>query len=98
MTAAAHAGRTRTAPSWPLWWRPWSCRGDLDIDQRDEQVFETDIGAAVLLAQFGERALGHQASRRNDSDPVGHALGDFENMRCHDHGAAGADPLAQQSL
>ena len=34
----------------------------------------------------------------DDADAVGHAFGDFENMRGHDHGAAGANPVAEQSL
>ena len=34
----------------------------------------------------------------DDADAVGHAFGDFENMRGHDHGAAGAHALAEQSL
>ena len=32
------------------------------------------------------------------ADPVGHALGHFQDMRSHDHGAAVAHALAQQSL
>ena len=34
----------------------------------------------------------------DDADAVGHALGDFENMRGHDDGAAGGDALAQDVL
>ena len=70
----------------------------LDLDQRDEQLLQAGVGPAVLLAQFGERALGDQTSRGDDADPVGHALGDFEDMRGHDHGAAGAHALREQSL
>ncbi len=52
----------------------------------------------VLLAQFGQRAFRDQPSRGDDADPVGHPFGDFQNMRGHDHGAAGANPIAEQSL
>ena len=33
-----------------------------------------------------------------DPDAVGHALGNFENMRGHDDGAAGGNALAQHVL
>ena len=45
---------------------------------------------ASLLAQLVERALGDQPAAGDDADAVGHALGDLENMRGHDDGAAGA--------
>ena len=32
---------------------------------------------------------------RDDADAVGHALRDFEDVRGHDHGAAGADTLGE---
>ena len=35
---------------------------------------------------------------RDDADAIGHALGDFENVRGHDDGAAGARALAQHRL
>ena len=68
------------------------------VDECNEHVFEAGVVAAVLLAQFGERAFGDQPARGDDADPVGHPFGDFENMRRHDHGAAGADARLQQSL
>ena len=67
-------------------------------DQREEGVFEAGGGFAGLVAQFVERALGDQAPAGDDADAVGHALGDFENMRGHDDGAAGGDALAQHVL
>jgi len=51
-----------------------------------------------LLPQLSKRAFGDQLSGRDDADAVGHAFGDFENVGGHDYGAAGADPLLQQSL
>ena len=45
-----------------------------------------------------ERALGDQPPRCDDADPVGHPFGHFQNMRGHDHGAAGAHPVAEQAL
>ena len=53
---------------------------------------------ATLAAQFFERALGDQPAARDDADPVGHALGHFQNMRGHDHGGAGARAFAQHVL
>ncbi len=74
-------------------------RGDrLDIHKRDEQVLEAGIVMPVLPAQLGKGAFGDKPSRGDDADPVGHAFGDFENMRGHDHGAAGAHPIGEQSL
>ncbi len=52
----------------------------------------------VCLVQFVERAFGDQAPAGDDADAVGHAFGDFENMRGHDDGAAGGDALAQDVL
>src|SRR5256885_9271448 len=52
----------------------------------------------VLLAQFGQSAFGDEASGGDHPDPVGHSFGDFKNMRGHDHGAAGANAIAEQSL
>jgi hypothetical protein len=60
--------------------------------------FEAGVVAAVLLAQLGERALGDQPAGGDDADPVGHPLGDLQNMRRHDHRAAGANAIAEQSL
>ena len=37
-------------------------------------------------------------ARGDDADAVGHPFGDFQNMRRHDHGAAGTDAVLQQSL
>ena len=45
-----------------------------------------------------KRAFGDKPSRRDDADAVGHAFGHFQNMRGHDHGAAGAHAFLQQSL
>ena len=55
-------------------------------------------GLAGLAAQFVERAFGDQPAAGDDADAVGHALGDFEDMRGHDDGAAGGDALAQHVL
>ncbi len=70
----------------------------LERHQCDEEIFEAGVGMAVLLAQLGQRALGDQAARGDHADAVGHALGDLENMRGHDDGAAGLNALAQQAL
>ena len=51
-----------------------------------------------LRTQLVERAFGDQPSARDDADAVGHALGDFEDVRGHDDGVAGRDPLAQHAL
>ena len=53
---------------------------------------------SVLLAQFGERTFGHQPSRGDDADPVGHPFGHLEYMCGHDHRAAGAHAICEQSL
>src|SRR3954454_8120861 len=87
----ARAGQTMQAP-WPN-----SC-GCRDIDQRDKQVFQAGVMLAILLAQFGQSALRDEPSRGDDADPVGHSFGDFENVRGHDYGAAGADAIIEQSL
>ena len=52
----------------------------------------------VLLAQFGQSAFGDKASGGDHPDPVGHSFGDFKNMRGHDHCAAGANAISEQSL
>ena len=70
----------------------------LGIDQRDEHVLEAGVVAAVLLAQLGQRAFGHQPAGGDDADPVRHPFGDFKNMCRHDHGAAGADAISEQPL
>src|SRR5271170_4682070 len=74
-------------------------------DEREEGVFEArvavDFGparlravaAARLATQFLQRAFGDELAASDDADPVRHALGDFENVRGHDHGAAGAGAL-----
>ena len=49
-------------------------------------------------AQLVERAFGDQPAAGDDADAVGHALGDLEDVRGHDHGAAGGDALAQHVL
>ena len=41
---------------------------------------------------------GDQPAAGDHADAVGHALGDFEDMRGHDDGAAGRDALAQHVL
>ena len=43
-----------------------------------------------VRVQLVQRAFGDQPPVGDDADAVGHALGDFENMRGHDDGAAGA--------
>ena len=48
--------------------------------------------------QLGERALGDQAAARQHADALGHALGDFEDVRGHDDRAAGADARLQHVL
>ena len=58
-------------------------------------------GASFLPAwqpQFVEGAFGDEPAVGDDADAVGHALGDFENMRGHDDGAAGAHPFAQHAF
>jgi hypothetical protein len=78
-----------------------SCRANhvrAVVDQRDEQVFEAGIVVPVLLAQFGQGAFGDKPSGRDDADPVGHPLGDFENVRGHDYGAARTHAIPEQSL
>ena len=67
-------------------------------DQREEGIFQAGGGFPGLAVQFVERAFGDQAPAGDDADAVGHALGDFENMRGHDDGAAGGDALAQHVL
>ncbi len=57
-----------------------------------------DGGLPGLVAQLVERALGDQPAAGDDADAVGHALGDFEDVRGHDDGAAGGDALAQHVL
>ena len=64
-------------------------------DQRQERVFERRGAFAGLAVQLVERALGDQPAAGDDADAVGHALGDFQDMRGHDHGAAVRDALAQ---
>ena len=57
--------------------------------------------AALLPAcrrKLLERAFGDQPAAGDDADAVGHALGDFEDVRRHDDGAAGGDVLAQHGL
>src|SRR5271166_4464432 len=77
-------------------------------DQREEGVFQAgataDAAARVmtavggLAAQLLERAFCHEPAVSDDADAVGHAFGDFENMRGHDDGAAGAGALAQYAF
>ena len=72
-------------------------------DQSEEGVFEARIlqaraAIAGLPAQLFEGALRDQPPARDDADPIGHALGDVEDVRGHDHGAAGGDVLAQHGL
>ena len=57
------------------------------------------VGHAPRLAvQLIERALGDEPAVRDDADAVGHALGDFQDVRGHDDGAASAYALAQHVL
>src|SRR6202161_4847628 len=75
-------------------------------DEREEGIFEarqvagafTDVSADSQPPQLGKRALGKEPAVRDDPDPVGHAFGDFQNVRGHDDGAAGADAFAQHAL
>ena len=71
---------------------------DLFGDQREEGVLQARVALAGLDPQLVERALRDQPAAGDDADAVGHALGDFEDVRGHDHGAAGRDPLAQHVL
>ena len=43
-----------------------------------------------LPAEFGQRAFGDEAAVGDDADTLGHALGDLQNMRRHQHRGAGA--------
>ncbi len=72
-------------------------------DEREESIFEARTVArarilAGLEAQFFERAFGDEPAMRDDADAVGHAFGDFKDMRGHDDRAAGADALAQHAF
>ena len=53
---------------------------------------------AGLEPQFFEGAFGDEPAVGDDADAVGHALGDFKNMRGHDDGAAGAHAFAQNAF
>ena len=53
---------------------------------------------ADLPAQFVQRALRDEPAAGDDADAIGHALGDLQDMRGHDDGAAGLDVLAQHGL
>ena len=53
---------------------------------------------AGLEPQLFERAFGDELAVGDDADAVGHALGDFKNVRGHDDGAAGANALAQNAF
>ena len=53
---------------------------------------------SVLLTQFGQCPLGDELSCGDDADPVGHPLGNLEDMRRHDHRAAVAHALAEQAF
>src|SRR6202012_4207996 len=85
--AAARAVQTRKA-RWPS-----SCCLGLDVDQRDEEVFEAGVLVAVLLTQLAERAFGDEAALCDHADAVGHAFGNLEDVSGHDHGAAGTDAI-----
>src|SRR5208282_6111194 len=77
-------------------------------DKREESVFQARAAActagrvvaavAGLAAQLLERALGNELAVGDDADTVGHAFGNFENMRGHDDGAAGERALAQHAF
>jgi hypothetical protein len=41
-----------------------------------------------MPAQVIERAFGDEPAVRDDADVISHALGDFQNVRRHQHGAA----------
>ena len=53
---------------------------------------------AGLEPQLFERAFGDEPAVGDDADAVGHALGDFKNVRGHDDGAAGAHAFAQDAF
>src|SRR5208282_1560442 len=92
-------------PDWII--VPRASRGRRRGDQRQEGVFQAGAAADAarvmtvvggLAAQLLERAFGDEPAVGDDADAVGHAFGDFENMRGHDDGAAGAGALAQHAF
>src|ERR1700722_3621974 len=105
-TAAHHSAEERSAlrcarDTRPDMTRPPSRRLRLLGDEREERVLQARVAAALrarLVAQLVERALRDQPPLRDHADAVGHALGDLEDMRGHDDGAARGDALAQHGL
>src|SRR6266852_6703943 len=94
-------GTSRTSPGMTktLRWLRRTSRGDRFLrHQSEEGVLEAGAALAGWAAQLLERALGDETAAGDDADAVGHALGDFEDMRGHDDGAAGAHALAQHGL
>jgi len=70
---------------------------------RTSQASETCAGAGAtgaetLTRRLGEVALGYETSVGEHNDALGHALGDLQDMRGHDDGAAGANPRLQHVL
>jgi len=53
---------------------------------------------ADLGAQFGQCALGDEVAVIDDTDALGHAFGDFEDVGRHDDGDAGRHFLFQHIL
>ena len=67
-------------------------------DQREKSVFKACRGFSGLTAQIVERTFGDEAATGDNADPIGHALGHFENVRRHYNGAARTHALAQHVL
>ena len=49
-------------------------------------------------AQLLQISLGEEAAGDHHADAVSHALGEFQDVRRHDHGAPGAGALAEHTL
>ena len=67
-------------------------------DEGQERVFQAGIALARLGAQLIQGALSDEATFRDHTNPVGHALGDIQNMRRHDDRTAITQPGAQHIL
>ena len=61
----------------------------LTADKREKSLLQRARAFSGVPAQLVERPLGDEPARGNDADAVGHAFGDLQNVRRHDHGAAG---------
>ncbi len=94
--AALRAARTRRSP------RPLS-RGDSPLpgivfDERKEGVLEAGMAYPDLPAQLVQIPFSEEAAGHHHTDAVSHALGDLQDVRRHDHGAAATGALAQHTL